>query len=57
MFMLAGRGESKEHDQRSIQCDELVVAEPAEAFAEAGSRHGRDLVDHELARLIESVLL
>ena len=49
-------GESEKHHQRSVELDELVVAQASEAVAQAGSGHGGELVDHEAAGLIEPVV-
>lgn len=43
--------EAEEDEDRAAEADELFVAEPANGFAELGSRNGRDLVDHEAAWL------
>jgi hypothetical protein len=39
--------ESEEDDDRSVEADEIVVAEPADVIAEACFGDGGDLVDHQ----------
>lgn len=47
--------ETEEHEDRATEADEFLVAESADRLAELGARHGRDLVDHEAARLPQPV--
>lgn len=50
-------GEAEEHEDRSTEPDEFLVAKPADRLAELGARHSRDLVDHETARIPQPVHL
>ena len=48
-------GQSEEDEDRSPEADHLLVIQATEALAELGPGNGRDLVDHEAARLAQPV--
>lgn len=52
---LPSPGEPKEHENRAAEPNHVVVSQPADPITELGSRHGRDLVDHQSGGLTEPV--
>jgi hypothetical protein len=47
--------EAQEDDDCSAELNHLLVAKPADSLAQLRARNRRDLVDHEIARLSQSV--
>ena len=47
-------GQTKIDEQGAIQSDQIVISKPAEPIAQIGTRHGGDLVDHDVTRVIEA---
>jgi hypothetical protein len=48
---------AQEHRHRAIEADDVLFYQAADARLERGPRHGRDLVDHEMTWLAQSIAL
>jgi hypothetical protein len=47
-------GKAEEYEQCAIESDEICIGQPAQAIADICPRDRRDLVDHDVARLLNS---